>query len=92
MKQKMKHREYISVEQAKSLKDLGMPIEDVRWVLFQQVFRWFSEEHLIRPKYTFDILHKSWEDEQSFYIEQMIVRLVGREKAKNLDIRDYAET
>ncbi len=88
----MKHREYISVEQATALKDLGMPIEDVRWVLFQQAFRWFSEEHLIRPRYTFDILHKSWEDEQSFYIEQMIVRLVGREKAKNLDIRDYAET
>ena len=92
MKQKIKHREYISVEQATVLKDLGMPIEDVRWVLFQQAFRWFSEEHLIRPRYTFDILHKSWEDEQSFYIEQMIVRLVGREKAKNLDIRDYAET
>ena len=86
MKQKIKHREYISVEQATTLKDLGMPIEDVRWVLFQQVFRWFSEEHLIRPKYTFDVL------QQSFYIEQMIVRLVGREKAKNLDIRDYAET
>ena len=77
----MKHKEYISVKQANSLKNLGMSIEDTRWVLFQQVFRWFSEEHLIRPRYTFDILHNSWEEEQSFYIEQMIVRLVGRDEA-----------
>ena len=88
----MKHKEYISVKQAMSLKKLGMPIEDARWVLFQQVFRWFSEEHLIRPKYTFKILWKTWEEEQSFYIEQMTVRLVGRDEAKNLEIRDYAET
>ena len=81
----MKHKEYISVKQANLLKKLGMPIEDVRWVLFQQVFRWFSEEHLIRPRYKFDILHNSWEEEQAYHIEQMIVRLIGRDEASKIN-------
>lgn len=70
--------EYVPENYALYLESLGMEVETANKVLWQQVFRWFEEEHRIRPQFTNMVVHNSWYDKQTFYLDQLIDRLEKR--------------
>lgn len=70
--------EYVPENYALYLESLGMEVETANKVLWQQVFRWFEEEHRIRPQFTNMVVHNSWYDKQAFYLDQLIDRLERR--------------
>ena len=70
--------EYVPENYALYLESLGMKVETANKVLWQQVFRWFEEEHRIRPQFTNMVVHNSWYDKQTFYLDQLIDRLERR--------------
>lgn len=71
--------EYLPLYQTRQLQnEFNMEIINHRVVLFQEVFRWFEEEHRMRPQFTNTILQDSWYEKQVFYIDQLLIRLRER--------------
>lgn len=86
----MDNVEYLPENFALYLESLGMEVETANKVLWQQAFRWFEEEHRIRPKFTNMVVHDSWYDKQIFYLDQLINRLENRNTESFTDLMSRA--
>ena len=82
--------EYLPENYAIYLESLGMLVETANKVLWQQAFRWFEEEHRMKPQFTNLIVHKSWYDKQAFYLDQLINRLEKRNTESFTDLMSRA--
>lgn len=82
--------EYLPENLAIYLESLGMKVETVNEVLWQQAFRWFEEEHRMRPQFTNMVVHDSWFDKQVFYLSQLIDRLEKRSTESFTDLMSRA--
>jgi hypothetical protein len=82
--------EYLPKNLAINLRTVGMKFEDAKEVLWQQAFRWFEEEHRMRPQFTNMVVHDSWYDKQSFYLSQLIDRLEKRNSESFTDLMSRA--
>tara|TARA_B100001093_G_scaffold341800_1_gene326586 strand:- start:9347 stop:9616 length:270 start_codon:yes stop_codon:yes gene_type:complete len=78
--------EYLPENLAIYLESLGMEFNKADQVLWQQGFRWFEEEHRMRPQFTNTIIRDSWYDKQIFYISQLIDRLEERSTESFTDL------